>query len=182
MRHPPAASPRTAPAPPPPPAPAAAERAERARAEGPKAPPRSVRRRGCGAAAGPAGPGAPGPASTFVPTPTGLRGPSRAGGGSLAADQPPQARSRRRPGPTTLLGRLPGRGNSLPCPRRPGRPEPGLVPPPRQTRATCRGLCRLQTALRSACELGHVGKPRQEVAGPGFEPRPEGAVRGTRDS
>lgn len=180
MRHPPAASPRTAPAPPPPPAPAVAERAERARAEGPKALPRCVKRPGGGRACGT-------PDSRlsrhFCSDRDWAAGPVT-GRWRLPGRGPnPQARNRRRPGLSIPLGRLPGPGNSLPCPQRPGRPKPGLVTFPRRIPAMCRGLCRLQTALRSACELVHMEKLRQEWPDrDSNNPHPKSEVRGSQDS
>lgn len=130
---------------------------------------RGLRMLGYPAAAGPAGFRAPGPAATFVQTVTGLRGPARTRGGSLAETGPLGAKSAP-VGPVRPSGAtLPSPGSSLPCLRRPGRPEPGLVTYLRQMPATCGGLCRLQTARRSSCELVQMGKTRQEVAGLGFE-------------
>lgn len=128
MRHPPAASLRTAPAPPPPPAPAAAERAERARterAEGAAVVRRAAGRRSGGAAGLPGGGracGTPdaGTAATFVLTATGRRGfwlrPGLKPG--------PWAWSRRRQGPPVPQGDSARSRLLLPLPRDQAWPLP----------------------------------------------------------
>lgn len=148
MRHPPAASLRTAPAPPPPPAPAAAERAERARterAEGAVAVRRAAGRRG-GRAAG--------------------RGPGLRGAGrrhrrhfcsdgdwvvrALAAAWPqagPLDVESALTGPACPAGRLCSVPASLPA-----APRLGLATSPCRMPAMYRGLCRLHIALWFACE------------------------------
>ena len=119
---------------------------------------------GCPAGAGPAGRRASGTAATFVLTATGRRGfwlrPGREPGS--------QARSRRQPGPPVPQGDSARSRLLMPLPRDPP-PRPGLATSPHRMPAMCRGLCRLHTALGSACERVQMGKLRQEVAGPEFE-------------
>lgn len=179
MRHPPAASPRTAPAPPPPPAPAAAERAERARAERPKARLRCVGRWGGGQDHGITGTR---PGRHFCFDRDWTPGPSMGRG-----RQPG-----RRPDPRRGIGA----GRACPSlwsdsagsrvltslPRCLGRYEPGLVTSPLRMPEMCHVLCRLQTALESACELVQVGKLRQTLAGAGVPTSLPRVMRGTQDS
>lgn len=138
MRHPPAASPRTAPAPPPPPALAAAEKAERAPTE------RAEDAIAVRWAAGPAGRRAPGTAATFVMTANERRVP-RCG---LAANWAPVSRigaSRTRASRWAIL---PGPGSSHPQPRPSSVTRLGHLPSP-----DARDVWPLQVANRTRVRL-----------------------------